>query len=163
MLPNARKDRLIVQELGEETVVYDEERDRVHRLNHTAELVWNRCDGRTSIAEMAARLGSESDTPASEEVVWLALDRLDKAHLLQERLIRPEDLKFITRRQAIRKAALVGGISLLLPVVQSMVAPTPAMAASIGCSGIGRVPSLTHPCCPGLRVIRGRCYGHGVG
>ncbi len=165
MTPQARQDRLVVQELGDETIIYDEQRDHVHRLNHTAALVWRHCDGRSTITDLMSVLQAETGTPVTDEVVWLALDRLEKEHLLQERLIRPEDAKQITRRQMLRKAALGGGVTLLLPVIQSMVAPTPAMALSVGCAKRNQSFSMTRMCCPGLKpgtgAFRGRCVGRG--
>ncbi len=161
MTPHARQDRLVVQELGEETIIYDEQRDHVHRLNRTAALIWRHCDGRRTINDLVAVLQAETQAPVTEEVVWLALDRLEKERLLQERLTRPEDAKQITRRQMLRKAALAGGVTLLLPVIQSMVAPTPAMAMSVGCAKRGQSYSATRPCCPGFRPFQGRCVGRG--
>lgn len=150
MVPQARHDQLVVQEMGDETVIYDEQRNHVHRLNRTAALVWRHCDGQRTAGDLAGVLQDELGSPVTEEMVWLALDRLEKGHLLQERLVRPEAAMQVTRRQMLRKAALVGGATLLLPVVQSMVAPTPAMAMSIGCATRGQVASPTRPCCNGL-------------
>lgn len=158
MVPHARHDRLVVQELGDETVIYDEQRNHIHRLNQTAALVWRHCDGQRTANDLAVAVQAELGSPVTEEMVWLALDRLEKEHLLQDPLVRPVRTVQITRRQMLRKAALVGGATLLLPVVQSMVAPTPAMALSIGCAtrgqstGGGRIP-----CCAGLTEIRNRC------
>ena len=158
MLPQARQENLVVQELGDETVIYDEKRDHVHRLNRTAALVWRHCDGQRTVADLAGVLQNELGTPVTEDVVWLALDRLEKERLLEGKLDRPLDAAQITRRQLLRKAALVGGISLLLPVVQSVVAPTPAMAASFGCAGRGQTYKLpTRPCCAGLKQLSGKC------
>lgn len=156
MVPQARHDRLVVQELGDETIIYDEQRNHIHRLNRTAALIWRHCDGRRTASDLAGVLKDELGSPATEEMVWLALDRLDKEHLLQERLVRPEMAMQITRRQMLRKAALVGGATLLLPVVQSMVAPTPAMAMSFGCATRGQTASDTRPCCGGLMEGRFR-------
>ena len=95
-------------------------------------------------------LQGKTAAPITEELVWLALNRLEKEHLLQGQLARPEAAMQVTRRQMLRKAALVGGATLLLPVVQSMVAPTPAMALSVGCVGRGRKVKPGQICCPGL-------------
>ena len=78
MLPEARRDRLLIQEVGEELVVYDRERHRIHRLNRTAALVWHHCDGRTSVSDLAALLARELNLPADEGLVWLILDWLEK-------------------------------------------------------------------------------------
>ena len=159
MAPQARQDRLVVQELGDETIIYDEQRNHIHRLNQTAALVWRHCDGRRTAGDLAGVLEDELGVPATEEMVWLALDRLEKEHLLQERLVRPEAAAQISRRQMLRKAALVGGATLLLPVIQSMVAPTPAMAMSPPCASRGQTATDTRPCCPGLFEARFRRCG----
>jgi len=162
MAPQARHDRLVVQKLGDETIIYDEQRNHIHRLNQTAALVWRHCDGRRTAGDLALVVQGELGSPVTEEMIWLALDRLEKEHLLQDRLVRPEEALQITRRQMLRKAALVGGATLLLPVVQSMVAPTPAMALSLGCATRGQTTQPGRPCCAGLSVRRGRCSGRGL-
>src|SRR5688572_13336501 len=101
MTPTARKDGLLVQEIGEEVVVYDRERHVIHSLNQTAVLVWRHCDGQTSISDLAALLHRETQLPADEELVWLALARLSKARLLQEHVKRPTDTVSLPRRQLI--------------------------------------------------------------
>ena len=150
MVPRARQDRLVVQETGNETVIYDEQRNRIHRLNPTAALVWRHCDGQRTADNIAGVVQSTLGSPVTEEMVWHALGRLEEARLLQEPLVRPEAFTHITRRQMLRKAAVVGGATLLLPVVQSMIAPTPAMAMSIGCATRGQAATATRPCCNGL-------------
>ena len=162
MAPHARRDRLVVQEMGDETIIYDEQRNHIHRLNQTAALVWRHCDGRRTADDLARMLQRELGSPVTEEMVWLALDRLEKEHLLQDRLVRPDAAMPITRRQMLRKAALVGGATLLLPVVQSMVAPTPAMAMSFNCATRGQTVQPGRTCCAGLTLRRGRCTGRGL-
>jgi hypothetical protein len=157
MNPRARQENLVVQEVGDETIIYDEQRNHAHRLNRTAGLVWSHCNGQRTIADLVSLLQRETDALVTEDMIWLALDRLETEHLLQEKLVRPEDAARITRRDVLRKAALVGGMTLLIPMVQSMVAPTPAMAMSIGCTGRGQTYSQTRPCCPGLIQRLGRC------
>jgi len=132
MVPRAREDRLVVQELPDEVLVYDLNRHKAHCLNRTAALVWGHCDGQTTVAEMATLLRKELKHPVDEAVVWLALDRLGRAHLLRERVTPPAGAQRLSRRELLRKLALVGGLSVLLPVVTSIVAPTASEAAS-GC------------------------------
>jgi len=162
MVPQARHERIVVQQMGDETVIYDEQRNHIHRLNRTAALVWRNCDGRRTAADLALVVQNEIGSPVTEEMVWLALDRLEKGHLLQDRLVRPEAEGQVTRRQMLRKAALVGGATLLLPVVQSMAAPTPAMAMSLGCATRGQAARAGRQCCNGLVEGRGgRCVSEG--
>ncbi len=131
MNPKARHEKLLSQGVGDELMVYDQQRKRAHLLNRSAAFVWRHCDGRTSVAEIAVLLQQEFKlTTADEEMVWLALDRLEKAHLLRERLIQSKDVVRVTRRVMMRRTALAGGVIALLPVIYSIAAPPPAMAAS---------------------------------
>lgn len=130
MMPQAREDGLLVQELPDETLVYDLTRHRAHCLNRTAAVVWRHCDGQTTVEEMARLLQNELNIPAGVEVVWLALDRLRRAHLLRQWMTPPAGVARCSRREVMRKLGLVGGLSLLLPAVVSIIAPTAAEAVS---------------------------------
>jgi len=83
MNPTARKNRLLVEELGPELVIYDEDRHQAHRLNRTATLVWQQCDGRTSMGRIQDHVASELHLDDARELVDLALDDLGSAHLLR--------------------------------------------------------------------------------
>src|SRR5579859_903618 len=148
MLPKARLNQILVEQVDDELVVYDEARDVAHSLNPSAALVWRHCDGRTTVPELTNLLHTTLKLPADEELVWLALDRLETAHLLQDRLERPTEMASVSRRQVIRKLGLASGVALLLPVVTSIVAPSPALAAS-GPPGPPPPPPLQQACsCP---------------
>ena len=130
-LPAARKSKLLVRELAEEVLVYDEESHRAHCLNPTAALVWEHCDGKTPVAGIAGRVGRQLSTRVAEEVVWSALEQLAESGLLAPRETshgggaagRP-----VSRRRMIRGLGLAAAVS--LPLVTSIVAPTPAQAQS---------------------------------
>ena len=130
LMPIARQDELVVEELPGETLVYDLKRHKARCLNRTAALVWRRCDGETSVADVAALLKKELDIPTDEAVVWMALDRLGRAHLLSEPVTLPADRAQYSRREVLRTLRRVAGISLLLPVIESIVAPEAAAQAS---------------------------------
>ncbi len=130
MMPRARQDDLVVEELPDETLVYDLERHKARCLNRTSGLVWRRCDGRTTVAEVAALLERELKIPADEAVVWMALDRLGRAHLLKEKVTLPADRARYSRREVLRTLRRVAGISLLLPVIESIVSPLAALQGS---------------------------------
>lgn len=120
---------LYAEKLDQELCLYDWQRQRLHTLNPTAALIWQQCDGQTSPAAMAARLEAELNTPHADKLVWLTLDRLGKAHLLESPAL-PSDRPRYTRREVLKLA----GISLaLLPVVSSIVLPHPAAAQSAFC------------------------------
>jgi len=151
--PRARKDDLIVKEMPDEVLVYDLVRDKAHCLNQTAALVWNYCDGRTSVAKMAGRLGKELNANVDEGVVWLALNQLSKNHLLQERIVPPALMTGINRREMIRALGVAAVVA--VPVVTSIVAPTPAQAQS--CLRGGAVCQTPGQCCSG--ICDGTCIG----
>src|SRR5438067_12451593 len=113
MEPRAREDELVVREVEDETLVYDLKRHKAHSLNHTAALVWRWCDGQATIPEMARRLSAETKIAAGEDAVWLALDGLGRARLLQERATRPDDAERVSRRAVARKLGMTAGLTLL--------------------------------------------------
>ena len=150
LMPRARQDELVVEELQDETLVYDLERHKARCLNRTAALVWRHCDGQTSVAEVAALLEEQSATPADESVVWMALDRLSRAHLLSEPVTLPAERARYSRREMLRTLRRVAGISLLLPVIESIVSPLAAAQAS--CISLGACQSLPPNSCGGAPI-----------
>jgi hypothetical protein len=144
MRPLAREDRLLVREVADEVLVYDLSRHEAHCLNRTAGWVWRQCDGRTTVAQMATRLAKDLGVRADEATVWLALERLDDAHLLAEPLVPHGRQKRHTRRDALRGMGRAGTVA-LLPVVLSIVAPRAAQAATCVDSCAPTTPFLT-PC-----------------
>jgi len=136
LTPRAREDGLIVEELPDEVLVYDVKRHQAHCLNQTAAVVWKRCDGRSTVPEITKSLERELKAPVGEDVVWLALDRLEKNHLLDG----PAALRTggISRRQAM-KLGLSAVVA--LPLVTSIASPTAAQTASCSPDAIGCIPN----------------------
>jgi hypothetical protein len=156
--PLARKEQLLCREVPEGLMVFDLDRQQAHSLNQTAALVWRHCDGTTGVADLAALLQRELNLPAEETVVWLALDRLEKAHLLEGRLSRSAESAGLSRRAVIRKMGLAGGMVALLPLVDTLVAPRAAEAqsdtsdgtcAAADCSVCGQAGPHVKLCCSG--------------
>lgn len=155
LLPLARTDHLLVETIGEDVVVYDQISHSAHSLNQSAALVWRHCDGRTSIEEMATTISKAFGFPADAEIVWMALDRLERAKLLCTTPSRPGATPRLTRRQVVQRIGVAGAFALLLPALATMAVPTPAMAQSgvvtpPTCTEIGGRPIANEPCCPGL-------------
>jgi hypothetical protein len=116
-----------VEQLGHELCIYNWQRKEVHALNLTAARVWQQCDGQTSPAQIAQALQAELDLPDAQELVWLTLDRLEKAHLLAEAVVKPSGRRVLSRRQFLKS---MGVAAALLPVVHSIAAPGPVEAQS---------------------------------
>ncbi len=152
-MPCARKDDLVISELDDETLVYDLERDEAHCLNQTAALVWKRCDGKTTVGEMASLLQKQLRGSVDVEIVWLALKQLQRSHLIDKSAASAAGLRSVSRRRLLLKYAPA---ALALPVIMSIVAPTPAAGAS--CGGEGQACGSGHPaCCARLTCSGGTC------
>jgi hypothetical protein len=156
MQPEARRKDLIVQQVGDDLLVYDQRRHRALCLNRTVALIWRRCDGTMTVADLAALLQRELDLPADEDLVRLALDRLKRSHLLHSPLEGTPGTPRTLRRELIRKLGLAGTRLLLLPVVASISAPTPAQAQS-NASCIGATCNEATPCGSPCSCIEGKC------
>lgn len=125
--PRARSQRLLVEEVGDEVVVYDLDNDFAHLLNATTAAVWRRCDGRSSFAAIAEGVKAALGEPIGEPVVLDALAQLQKTNLLEGPIDLPEH--GLSRRQILKG---IGIAAVTIPVVTTVLAPTPAAAASVG-------------------------------
>ncbi|MDQ3820179.1 MAG: PqqD family peptide modification chaperone [Acidobacteriota bacterium] len=126
--PRARKEGLLVQELHGEVLVYDLERDKAHCLNPTAALIWQHCDGRTTITELARFFEQSLATPIEEDLIWCALNQLERDHLLEQPIAFPIGKERISRRELVRRLGI--GAAIVIPIVTSIVAPSAAYAGS---------------------------------
>lgn len=121
-----RRSELIVEELKNETVVYDPGTDRMHCLNPAAAIVFSFCDGATSRTKAARGIAGQLGGAVDTRLVDIALARLARARLLDPAFSRPA----MSRREATKALGLTGALSALMPIVISVVAPTPASAQS---------------------------------
>ncbi|HBB89836.1 MAG TPA: hypothetical protein DC047_19700 [Blastocatellia bacterium] len=126
--PVARTESLIVKEVDGETLVYDLTTDKAHCLNDTAARVWKNCDGRKTVSEISETLSADSNTAVKDEIVWLALDQLEKFKLLREAPARPGFLAGMTRRQMV---ARMGIAAIALPAIISIVTPMASAQGSL--------------------------------
>jgi hypothetical protein len=123
----------LTEQVHGELLVYDEQRDVACRLNRTAALIWQSADGERSVADLVGVLREELGDLADEDLVMVTLDRLEEQGLLESGYPRREPhAARLSRRRFIRRVGVVGTAALALPVVQSIVAPTPAAAQSNG-------------------------------
>ena len=126
-MPLGRSRDLIVEELGDELLVYDMEADRGHCLSPTAARVWRRCDGRTPPEGLSAQLGLDQDA------VDRALEELAACELLEaapEPTVVPAG-NGATRRELASKVVKVGAVAAAAPLIVSVAAPTPAQAQTL--------------------------------
>lgn len=118
--PLARTDELVVEEVGDDLLVYDQTNECAHSLSVAAARVWRACDGETSLEALGAKLDLDADT------VTRALEELGECNLLDN----GQPVTGMTRRQATLKTAKLGVGVASAPLIYSILAPVPAMAAT---------------------------------
>jgi hypothetical protein len=126
--PSARSGDLIVEELGDELLVYDQKTDRGHCLSSTAARVWRRCDGHTRMEDLSAELDLDRNAIAR------ALSELDACELLErapELTVVPARGDGATRRDVATKFVKAGAVAAAAPLIVSVAAPTPAQAQTL--------------------------------
>lgn len=143
-------------------IVYDLDSHQAHCLNHTAALVFLRSDGVHTVGDLARELGTETGMPSDEGVVRLALRQLASAGLLDPGGPRDPGARLETssRREALKQVGL--GAAALLPVVTSLLVPSPAEAANT-CIPVEACPSNNQQPCyntnPGAECPTNKCIG----
>jgi hypothetical protein len=119
MGPRARRDALLLQTVGDQLVLYDQNRRRLHVLSRSAAMLWQYCDGERDVSQLAELVGRELGTAADNAVVELALQQLEEAGLLAVRTDVTRRPNSVSRREMLNVA--MGGLAagVLLPVVTS--------------------------------------------
>jgi hypothetical protein len=142
--PLARVENIVSRQVQDELIIYDKARDVATCLNSFAADVWGRCDGRSSPAAIAQALSQSRPEPVDERAVWLAVNRLSRARLLEEPIkIPPSVPGGANRRELLRTLSL--GAAAAVPVVISVNAAT--ATALISCKALGVPCSVDADCC----------------
>jgi hypothetical protein len=148
--PKSRQSNIVVQEMENEALIYDLTINKAFCLNSTSAQVYQLCNGKNSIADIAKLLSRQMNEPITEDLIWLALDQLKRDNLLEKSEQFEINFKGLNRRQVIRK---IGFASLVaLPVIASVIAPSALMAQSGGV-GIAGACVSTSECQPGLSCV----------
>ena len=146
-MPQARRSGLIVEVVDSEILIYDEESDKAHCLNHAAAKVWKLCDGKTTLADACSVLSNDLETPVDEKLIGYAVAQFSRDHLLEQEVRSPAFMiPEMSRRQVMRTLGLAAVVA--LPLVTSIVAPTAAQAAT--CHPPGSACTSSAQCCSGL-------------
>lgn len=143
----ARTDELVVRELGDELLVYDEREDVAHCLSSTAASVWQACEGGASFEDLVARVDLDGEAEGGEGRIAAALEELSAKQLLQG----PSLVSGITRRHALRRMAGVGAAAVATPLIVSATVKTPY--ASAACLQQYSVCTADSQCCTYLGLI----------
>jgi Coenzyme PQQ synthesis protein D (PqqD) len=151
--PQARTADLVIRELPDEVLVYDLKTHQAHCLNQLAALIWQHCDGKSTVAQIAQRIEVEELTLLEEKNIWAALEQLSQNNLLVNSVKLPANVPGFSRRRAIRRIGL--GAAAALPFVVSVVAPTAAQAAT--CPTGGNNQPVGCPCTGNGRCLSNCC------
>jgi len=146
-MPRARKSGLVVKEVDGEILIYDRERNKAHCLNPTAAKIWKYCDGETTLLDARKSLARELNTPVETSLVEYAVQQFSADNLLEAESAMPAFMiPGLNRRQMVRTLGL--GALVAVPLVTSILAPTPAQAAT--CIPSGGTCAAPAECCSGL-------------
>ncbi len=151
LLPKSRDNEIVIQEVENEVLVYDLKTDKAHHLNKTMTEVWKNCDGKTSVRQLSEKLSKKLNEKIEGDFIWLALDELEKANLLEEKVDSKIFSKF-SRRKVLFKYA---SIAVALPAVMSLITSTAAQAGS--CLGNNANCTQNAQCCSGNCESEGFC------
>jgi hypothetical protein len=128
-------------------VVYDKLNDTVHHLNATVAWVWRLCDGARDLEDVRAAASAELETELPLEAIVEALALLDQAHLLLEASAQGEgDDSRMSRRDLLIRMGITAAA---IPVLTTILAPTPAAAATCLPTQQCTRNGSTFPKCPG--------------
>jgi Coenzyme PQQ synthesis protein D (PqqD) len=156
--PKARKDNLLVEEVGGELLIYDVTSDRAHCLNESAAAIWRHCNGTRSPETLASHLFPKLAASEAKRVVAVGIERLRRRRLIEGSmaLMPATDL---SKRELLKKVAILAAAAgVVAPLIKTVVAPTPAYAFSCVPLG-GSCTSIFGQCCNSLPCIGGLCGG----
>lgn len=135
-LPKPRTENIVMQQLNKELLIYDLIINKAFCLNETSTIIFNACDGVTSLDKLKHQSGF------TEDLIYLGLEELQKNNLIENTTIK--HFEGLSRREVIRK---VGYASLVtLPVISSLVAPEAVNAQSGTNLALGQTCSSPTQC-----------------
>lgn len=129
-VPCSLREKISIQQVGAETLVYDERRHKAFCLNASSSVIWRLADGKHTIPQICAAATLELSIPVCDEFVLFALDELRKDGLI-EACSEGTVEQAVSRRVMLQRIG-VGGL-MLLPAISAIVAPTAAQAYTGGC------------------------------
>jgi D-alanyl-D-alanine dipeptidase len=100
---NLSRDQLIVENLGNDLMIYDQKRNRAFCLHQNVTFIWQRCDRKTTVGELAAKLLHSAGATIDEKVVQFALQTLSQDGLPEPSTFEPVSPHGMTRLQVMQK------------------------------------------------------------
>ncbi len=134
--PEARSEGLLVEQVGDELVVFDETTFEAHALKPVAAAVFSAADGNSTVEDLAASVGATLGREVTMSEVDAALSELESVGLMVE----PSETlsEGISRRRLLQ----VGGATAAGVMVSSALVPALAAASPTPCAPSGGAGSL---------------------
>jgi hypothetical protein len=135
--PKARTEGIISEFVDDDVVVYDAASQTAHSLSAAVASVWEVCDGNRTAQQIADQCSLE------QALVARAISELGECGLLDD---GPLELASsgISRREAARRLAKVGGAALVGPLIYSVAVPAAYAVGSTACTfGPGTITNST--------------------
>ena len=127
---------LIIESVHNEVLILNPERGEATALNASAALVFELCDGGHTIDSIKEALDAAGLGPSSDDTVWLALDELADADLIE--LLVPK-AGHLGRRELLKLYGAGAASLAALPIVETIGTPSP------GDAGSGDAPATPAP------------------
>jgi hypothetical protein len=155
--PPARSQELLVERVGDEAVIYDPKTKQAHCLKPFAALVFDCCDGDTTVRQIAAAATERLGETVTENEVTEALTQLEDRGLLDAPLVIHQngaraESNGLSRREVVRRTAFAGVASAVAGSLVTTIGTSPAFALgsqlASGCSGCGQNKDcVSNHCC----------------
>jgi Coenzyme PQQ synthesis protein D (PqqD) len=162
-LPIAKTNNILVQELKDETLLYNLETNQVYCLNKTAAFVWQSLDGQHNLEQIKQLSKYNLD----DELIFLTIDEFNRNNLLQEKLETNLSNEKMNRRTLLAK---YGAMAIALPLITTIAAPksiqaqscvdrgplsviNPGPANCVDCPAINATIANALACCPGTNAL----------
>jgi hypothetical protein len=136
--PIARVEGLLIESVGEETVVYDTEAKEAHCLKSLAAAVFMYADGTKTASDIAELAAYRMGTPVTEAEVNDAFAQLDSCSLLDQGPIVVHKSNGMSRRDALKRFGAVAGVAAATPLIATVsasAAPGDSKIPTGGCCG----------------------------
>ena len=128
-LPISRSTDIVVQELGNEILIYDLNTHKAYNLNETSTIVYQACGRNLNFEDLKRRYNFTDD------VIHLALDELKTNNLIED--YGGNYFVGLSRREVIRKIGVASMVA--LPLISQITAPRAVDAQSSSCLELNAV------------------------
>ena len=146
ILPKAKTENMVVQDLGDELLIYNVTTHQAYTLNETSKIVFNSCDGPSNFDDLKRAF------KFTDDLIHLTLDKLAANDLLED--YHDSHFAGLPRREVIKRIGFASVIA--LPVIFNLAVPTAAYAASVSCAGVicnDNNACTTDSCVPGTGCV----------